>query len=167
LALLLLHANEVASRDRLIDELWRDHAPETAANAVAALVSRLRRVLPVDVLVTRSGGYVASVEPDAIDLYRFERLVEEGSGALAAGAAAEAADGLRTALSLWRGPPLADFSYEPFAEAAIRRLEELRLAAVEKPHRRRLRTQAATPISAASCSRSCWNIHSGNACEAS
>ena len=74
LALLLLRANEVVSRDRLIDELWRDHAPETAANALAALVARLRRVLPADILVTRSGGYEARVAPDAIDLYRFERL---------------------------------------------------------------------------------------------
>src|SRR5829696_3496251 len=92
LTLLLLRANAVVSRERLIDELWRDHAPESAANALAALVSRLRRVLPADVLVTRSGGYQASVEPDAIDLYRFERLVEKGSRALAAGAATEAAD---------------------------------------------------------------------------
>jgi DNA-binding SARP family transcriptional activator len=64
LAILLLRANEVVSRDRLIDELWRDHAPESAANALAALVSRLRRVLPADVLVTRSRGYQASVETD-------------------------------------------------------------------------------------------------------
>ena len=63
LALLLLRANEVVSRDRLIDELWRDHAPESAANALAALVARLRRVLPPDVLVTRSGGYEARIEP--------------------------------------------------------------------------------------------------------
>src|SRR5829696_701608 len=131
LTLLLLRANAVVSRERLIDELWRDHAPESAANALAALVSRLRRVLPADVIVTRSGGYQASVEPDAIDLYRFERLVEEGSRALATGAAAEAADRLRAALKLWQGPPLADFTYEPFAEPVIRRLEELRLAAVE------------------------------------
>ena len=131
LALLLLRANEVVSRDRLIEELWRDHAPETAGNALAALVARLRRVLPADVLVTRSGGYEAHVDPDAIDLHRFERLLEEGSRALAAGDPAGAAEQLRTALSLWRGPPLADFTYEPFAEPAIMRLEELRLAALE------------------------------------
>ncbi len=131
LALLLLRANEVVSRDRLIDELWRDHAPETAANALAALVSRLRRVLPADVLLTRSGGYEASVELDAIDLFRFQRLAEEGGRALAAGDAAEAADRLRSGLALWRGPPLADFTYEPFAEPVIRRLTEIRLAAVE------------------------------------
>ena len=135
LALLLLRANEVVSRDRLIDELWRDHAPETAANALAALVSRLRRVLPADVLLTRSGGYEASVELDAIDLFRFQRLAEEGGRALAAGDAAEAADRLRSGLALWRGPPLADFTYELFAEPVIRRLAEIRLAAVEN-HRR-------------------------------
>ena len=109
----------------------RDHAPESAANALAALVARLRRVLPADVLVTRSGGYEARIEPDALDLLRFERLVEEGSRALEAGDAAHAADQLRSALSLWRGPPLADFTYEPFAESTIGRLEELRLAAIE------------------------------------
>ena len=63
LALLLLRANEVVARDRLIDELWRDHAPESAANALAALVARLRRVLPADVLVTRSGGYRRGSSP--------------------------------------------------------------------------------------------------------
>ena len=131
LALLLLRANEVVSRDRLIDELWRDHAPESAANALAALVARLRRVLPADVLVTRSGGYEARIEPDALDLLRFERLAEQGSRALAAGDAAAAAEQLHAALSLWRGPPLADFTYAPFAESTIGRLEELRLAAIE------------------------------------
>ena len=131
LALLLLRPNEVVSRDRLIDELWRDHAPETAANALAALVARLRRVLPADVLVTRSGGYEAQVEPETVDVYRFERLLEDGSRALAAGDAAGAAEHLHAALSLWRGRPLADFTYEPFAEPTILRLEELRLGALE------------------------------------
>ncbi|HLG08312.1 MAG TPA: BTAD domain-containing putative transcriptional regulator [Gaiellaceae bacterium] len=131
LALLLLRANEVVSRDRLIDDLWRDHAPETAANALAALVARLRRVLPPNVLVTRSGGYEVQVEPDAIDVRRFERLLESGSRALGEGDPVEAAEQLRVALSLWRGAPLADFTYEPFAEPVILRLEELRVGAVE------------------------------------
>ena len=131
LALLLLRANEVVSRDRLIDELWRDQAPETAANALAALVSRLRRALPADVLVTRAGGYEAQVDREAIDLYRFQQLAEQGSHALASGDPAGAADLLRSGLALWRGSALADFTYEPFAEPVIRRLEELRLAAVE------------------------------------
>jgi len=131
LAILLLRANEVVARDRLIDELWSDEAPEGSANALAALVARLRRVLPREVLVTRSGGYELLIEPDAIDLPRFERLVDEGSRALKSGDAPLAAERLRSALCLWRGPPLADFAYEPFAESAIRRLEELRLVALE------------------------------------
>lgn len=131
LALLLLRPNEVVSRDRLIDELWRDHAPDSAANALAALVARLRRVLPPDTLVTRSGGYEAQVELEAVDLFRFERLHEEGRRALAAGEPAAAAEQLRAALSLWRGPPLADLAYEPFAGPVILRLEELRLAVLE------------------------------------
>jgi class 3 adenylate cyclase len=131
LTILLVRANELVPRDRLIDELWRDHAPESAGNALAALVVRLRRVLPDGVLVTRSGGYEAQIEPDAVDLVRFERLVEEGSRLLAARDAADAADRLRSALALWRGPPLADFTYEPFAESTILRFEELRLRALE------------------------------------
>ena len=131
LALLLLRANEVVARDRLIEELWRDHAPESAANALAALVARLRRALPAETIATRAGGYEARLEPDALDLSRFEQLAEEGSRALAAADWTSAAAQLRTALSLWRGPPLADFTYEPFAEPTIRRLEELRLAVLE------------------------------------
>src|SRR3990172_2836849 len=131
LALLLLRANEVVSRDRLIDDLWRDHAPETATNALAALVARLRRVLPSDILVTQSGGYGVQVDPEAIDVHRFERLLESGSRALSEGDPGEAAEQLRVALSLWRGAPLADFTYETFAEPVILRLEELRVGAVE------------------------------------
>ncbi len=130
-ALLLLRANEVVSRDRLVEDLWRDHAPETASNALAALVTRLRRVLPADVLVTKPGGYSIEIEPDSIDAQRFERLVDDGRRALAAGTYGEASDRLRDALSLWRGSPLADFTYEPFAEPAILRLEELRITALE------------------------------------
>jgi len=131
LALLLLRANEVVSRDRLIDELWQDHAPESAANALAALVARLRRALPEDTIVTRSGGYAAQVDPDTVDVHRFERLVEEGNSALAAADPARAGSLLRSALGLWRGQPLADLAYETFAESTILRLEELRLAAQE------------------------------------
>ena len=130
-ALLLLRANEVVSRDRLIEDLWRDHAPETAANALAALVARLRRVLPADVLVTKPSGYSIEIEPDAIDVNRFELLVEDGRRVLAAGEYGKASDDLREALSLWRGPPLADFTYEQFAEPAILQLEELRVTALE------------------------------------
>lgn len=131
LALLLLRVNEVVSRDRLIDELWQDHAPESAANALAALVARLRRALPDGTLVTISGGYSAKVDPEAIDVHRFEQLVDEGSLALARGEPGAAATQLREALALWRGTPLADLVYEAFAEPVILRLEEVRLGALE------------------------------------
>src|SRR5215218_716905 len=106
LAVLLLHANEVVSADRLIDGLWGEDSPERAAAALRVNVSRLRKALPTDVLATRSPGYVIRVEPGELDLHRFERLVEEGRSLLARGQAAEAAERLREALSLWRGPPL-------------------------------------------------------------
>ncbi len=131
LALLLLHPNEVVPTDRLIDELWGEGPPEDAAGALRVNVSRLRKALAHDVLTTRSPGYVLRVEPDAFDLHRFERLVEEGRNLLARSLAADASARLRGALSLWRGPALADFTYESFAQAAIARLEEIRLSAVE------------------------------------
>jgi len=131
LALLLLHANEVVPSDRLIDELWGEDSPERGAGALRVNVSRLRKALCQDVLTTRSPGYVLRVEPDELDLQRFERLVDEGRGLRDRGLVAEASDRLRDALALWRGPALADFAYESFAQAAIARLEEIRLAAVE------------------------------------
>ena len=131
LAVLLLHANEVLSADRLIDELWGEDSPEDAAAALRVNVSRLRKALPQDVLTTRSPGYVLRVEPDALDLHRFERLVDEARSVLARGLAADGSERLREALSLWRGPALVDFAYESFAQGAIARLEEIRLAAIE------------------------------------
>jgi DNA-binding SARP family transcriptional activator len=131
LALLLLHPNEVVPVDRLIDELWGEDSPERATAALRVNVSRLRKTLPQDALTTRSPGYVVRVEPDQLDLHRFERLVDEARSLLARGLTADASEWLREALSLWRGPALADFAYESFAQAAIARLEEIRLAAVE------------------------------------
>ena len=131
LAVLLLHNNEVVPADQLIDELWGEDSPEGAAGALRVNVSRLRKALPPDTLTTRSPGYVIRVDPDDLDLHRFEHLVEEARDLRARGLAADAADRLREALSLWRGPALADFAYESFAQAAIARLEEIRLAAVE------------------------------------
>src|SRR5215218_6033685 len=115
LAGLLLHPNEVVPADRLIDELWGEDSPGDAAAALRVNVSRLRKSLPRDVLTTRSPGYVLRIEPDALDLDRFERLVDEGRGLLARGLAADASQRLRNALSLWRGPALADVAYEEFA----------------------------------------------------
>jgi DNA-binding SARP family transcriptional activator len=131
LAVLLLHANEVVSTDRLIDEVWGEDTPDDARGALRVNVSRLRKALPSDVLATRSPGYLVRVEPDALDLRRFERLVEEGRSLLGRGLAAEASERLQDALSLWRGPALADFTYESFAQAAIARLGEIRLVALE------------------------------------
>ena len=131
LALLLLHANEVVPADRLIEELWRHDPPENAAAALQVNLSRIRKALPHDVVATRSPGYVLRVEPEALDLDRFERLVNEGRALLDRGLPTEASERLRDALSLWRGPALSDFAYEGFAQAAIARLEEIRLTAVE------------------------------------
>jgi DNA-binding SARP family transcriptional activator len=131
LAILLLHANEVVPADRLVDELWGEDSPEDGAAALRVNVSRLRKALPEGVLTTRSRGYVVRVAADQLDLDRFERLVDEGRGLLARGLAADASQRLREALSLWRGPALADFAYESFAQPAIARLDEIRLAATE------------------------------------
>ncbi len=131
LAVLLLHPNEVVPTDRLIDELWGEDSPERATAALRVNVSRLRKALPRNVLTTRSPGYLIEVKTDQLDLHRFERLVDEGRTLLARGLAADASERLRDAMSLWRGPPLADFAYEDFAQAAIARLDEIRLAAIE------------------------------------
>jgi DNA-binding SARP family transcriptional activator len=132
LALLLLNANETISTERLVDELWGELAPATAPKAVQNHVSHLRRVLEDNILVTRGSGYTLLVEPGSLDLDRFEQLLEEGRRALAGGNADSAADLLREALTLWRGPPLADFTFEPFAQTEIARLEERHLVGLEE-----------------------------------
>ena len=131
LAVLLLEPNQVVSRDRLIDALWGEEPPDTARNTIQVYVSQLRKLLPDGMLETAPPGYRLVVESDAIDLFEFVRLSEEGRTALGAGDAAAGADSLRAALALWRGPPLADLAWEPFAQAEIVRLDELRLAALE------------------------------------
>lgn len=128
LAILLLHANEALPRDRLIDQLWDGNPPETARNALQVYVSQLRKVLGAELIETRPQGYLIRVEPDALDLERFERLATEAHGQEASAAAKT----LRHALSLWRGAPLAEFDTAPFARIEIARLEELRLATVER-----------------------------------
>ncbi len=132
LALLLVHANHVLSRDQLIDELWGDEPPETAVQSLQVYVSRLRKLLPAETLLTRPPGYQLAIEPAELDLHRFERLLSEGRDALAEGDPRRAATALHDALGLWRGPALAEFAFEPFAQAEIGRLEDLRLAAVEE-----------------------------------
>jgi DNA-binding SARP family transcriptional activator len=129
LALLLLNANQVVSSSRLIEELWPDEASDSHAGALQASVSRLRKSLGsgAKLLVTLPTGYVIRLATEQLDLDRFERLVQEADDA----EPQEAAERLREALALWRGPALADFAYEPFAQAAIGRLEEVHLLAVE------------------------------------
>ena len=128
LAVLLLHANEVVAADRLIDELWGEHFSERAAEHLRVNVSRLRKALPPDVLTTRAPGYVLRVEPEQLDLHRFERLADEGRRLLARGLAADAAERLRDALALWRRLALADFVYEgtPRRQSAASRRSDWR-----------------------------------------
>jgi len=139
LGMLLLHAGEVVSSDRLIDELWPGERREEAIRALQVAVSRLRRALEPgraagassQLLVTRPPGYELRAPSDRIDAKRFEELTDEGRRALAAGAAGEAREKLEAALGLWRGSPLADLAYESFCQAEIDRLEDLRVAALE------------------------------------
>ncbi len=130
LAILLLHANEVVSIDRLLDALWADGPPASGAAALHVRVSQLRRALgPAGPhVVTRPPGYAIEVGRGELDVYRFEELVDEADDADPVRAAAL----LRQALGLWRGPPLGDVEYESFAQPAIARLGELRLAAIER-----------------------------------
>jgi DNA-binding SARP family transcriptional activator len=132
LAVLLLRANETVSTDRLIDELWGDGPPASAGKIVQVYVSHLRKALGEGILLTRAPGYLLQIEPDALDIRHFERLLEEARRRLAGGEPAQARPLLEDALRLWRGPPLAEFAYEDFAQAEIARLEELRLAALEE-----------------------------------
>jgi DNA-binding SARP family transcriptional activator len=139
LGLLLVNAGETLSTDRLIDELWGERPPATAAKTVQVHISRLRKALAAGsgnasegVVVTREHGYQLEIDPDSLDSHRFERLLAEGRSELAADRPERAAPALEGALTLWRGPPLADLAYEPFAQAEIARLDDLRVAALEQ-----------------------------------
>ena len=135
LALLVLHAGEPVSADRLIDELWGEDPPPTARTVVYGLVSRLRGLLepgrakaqPGALLQRFGSGYRFAIEPEAVDAHRFKRLIDESRGAPEEVRAVK----LSAALSLWRGPALADFVYQPFAQRAITALEDLRIQATE------------------------------------
>jgi predicted ATPase/DNA-binding SARP family transcriptional activator len=138
LALLLVRANETVSTDWLIDELWDERPPETAANTLQAHVSQLRRVLhggigdrEPPILVTQAPGYVLRVSPDALDANRFERLLDDADAAHARGGLEEASALFTEALALWRGQPLADVADLGSAQPEIARLEALRRRALE------------------------------------
>jgi DNA-binding SARP family transcriptional activator len=130
-AMLLLGANEGVARDRLIDGLWGERPPPTAAHTLDNYVARLRKIVGDDRLERRPPGYVLRVEPGELDLDRFEHAFRRGREALARNRPVEAADSLREALALWRGRALADLQYEPFANEAVAQLEERRLQALE------------------------------------
>ena len=128
LAFFLLHANEVVSRDRLVDALWGERPPETAANAVQVAVHELRKALGPERIERHGTGYRLRVEPDELDLDRFRRLVDQAGSQDGEARVAT----LTEALALWRGQPLADVADAPFAPPEAGRLEELRLAALER-----------------------------------
>jgi DNA-binding SARP family transcriptional activator len=138
LALLVINANRVLSADRIVEDVWNGRPPGSGTKALAFHVSRLRDALApgrhggasASVLETEAGGYVLRVDPDEIDAVRFERLEREAHACLADDPAA-ARSLLVEALDLWRGDALADVAYVEFAQSEIRRLEELRLAALE------------------------------------
>ena len=130
LARLLIEPQRTVTVDRLVDDLWGDEVPDTAAKMVQIYVSQLRKALPRDLIVTRAPGYLADIPAEVVDVTRFKRLREEGRAALQKGDAASASDLLREALALWRGPALAEFT-EPFAQAERMHLEDLRLACLE------------------------------------
>ena len=132
LAVLLLHANEPVSAERLALALWGEDAPGGAMKTVQVHVSRLRKALgDADVVTTTSAGYRLRVRDGELDAAEFERLVDGARRLFAANEPQEAATMLRAALALWRGPALAGLAEEPFAAAEIARLEEQRLAALE------------------------------------
>jgi DNA-binding SARP family transcriptional activator len=131
LALLVLNAGQVVSADRLIDLVWGEEPPDTVKTILQGYVSSLRKTLGADTIATRGPGYVLELGPATLDLHRFETLLGEAREASAVSDRATAGAKLREALALWRGPALADFVYEQFAQSPIVRLEELRLTALE------------------------------------
>ena len=140
LAVLLLHAGEVVSADRLVDELWGEKPPETVRSVLQVYVANLRKVIEParprraagTLLRTQPPGYLLDLSGHTLDLDRFEQLRGEGRTALAAGQASEAADQLREALRLWRGPALGDVVLLDRDQGVVAELEERRLEALEE-----------------------------------
>lgn len=131
LAVLVVHRGELLSADRLIDELWGERAPATAAKALQGYVSHLRKALGEGVIVTQGRGYVLAVDAEQVDAGQFGALAGEGRRAISRNNPARARERLGAALQLWRGEPLAEFAYEPFAQNEIARLHEAHEAALE------------------------------------
>jgi YVTN family beta-propeller protein len=135
LAVLLLHANEPVSRERLIEAVWGAERPSTIGAALNVHLSKIRKLLAAAgaeaTLVTEPHGYVLRVDSERLDLHCFEKSIREGRLAQAAGRVEEAATALDRALALWRGPPLAELELGASVDGALARLGELRLAALE------------------------------------
>ena len=131
LGVLLLHANEFVSRERLIDDLWGEAPPPTARKAVNVYLSKLRKTLGRDgndPIATASGGYRLRVEPEMLDAARMQLLVAEARDLVSKGELQRAADSFGDALSLWRGPTLAGLQLEARGRDEVAQLDELRLA---------------------------------------
>ena len=135
LAALLVSANQVVSKDRLIDDLWGAAPPSTAANTLQVYISQLRKALAgteaAGSIATQPPGYVITVEPGQLDLWSFEQHLAAGRDALEAGDAELAASELRAALALWRGRALSELDDAGLAQPTVGRLDELRLSAIE------------------------------------
>ncbi len=133
LAVLALHPGRTVSVEHLVDALWGEEPPAAVRNGLQGLVSKLRRVLgSADVVAMRGDGYVLDLPADAIDVGRFEHCVADGRATAAAGDLPGAVSLFSRADALWRGDALADFAYDDFAAAAITRLSDDRLAAIEE-----------------------------------
>ena len=128
LALLLFDAGRAVSTDRLIEALWGEQPPRTAATSLQNFVSQLRKVLGADRIVTKPPGYLIRIDSSELDVNRAQALLEEAKVV----SASERSKKLRDALALWRGPPLEEFGYEAFAQNEIGRLGELRLILLEE-----------------------------------
>jgi predicted ATPase/DNA-binding SARP family transcriptional activator len=131
LALLLINRRRVVTAEQLIDGLWGEAPPASALQSLQVYVHGLRRALGGERIETAGRGYRVAVGEDELDLDRFERALERGRAALEASRADDAADDLREALAIWRGPALADLPEESRRAADAESLEELRLTALE------------------------------------
>ena len=128
---LLIHRGETIGRDRLIDDLWGEHPPATAPGVVQNYVSQLRRGLGAETVRSAAQGYALAPEQVSVDVDEFEAHLARASAAREAGESAAVGQATTDALALWRGDPLADVAFEPFARAEISRLNELRAVTLE------------------------------------
>jgi DNA-binding SARP family transcriptional activator len=127
LAILVINAGRVVPTDTLVDQLWGERPPRTAVTSLQNFLSQLRKLLGPETVVTKSPGYLLQVERDRVDAFRFEQMLDHARSL----EPTERSRRLSEALALWRGSPLADFTFEPFAQAEIRRLEGLQASALE------------------------------------